>query len=95
MEKSRNSKCNRSKERWQILRSFIQNRNLDVQHKRSHAYGLFTSSKITDLTESGYGECNGSSKAKSGYEWLEYASEPFSSCRLAVRLRLYSQKLDK
>ncbi|XP_028396486.1 calmodulin-lysine N-methyltransferase-like [Dendronephthya gigantea] len=88
MEKSEISKCNRSKERWAILRNFIKNQNLDVQHKRSHAYGLFTSYKITDLIEAGYEVCNGSSKAKSGYEWLEYASEHFPSCRLAVRQRI-------
>ena len=86
MEEAGISKSNTPKERWQLLRMFIKNRNLNVQHKRSHAFGLFTSCKITDLREVGFENFDDSCEAKDDYEWLEYTCEHFTSCRLAVRL---------
>ena len=86
MEEDGISKSNTPKERWQLLRMFIKNRNLNVQHKRSHAFGLFTSCKITDLREVGFENFDDSCEVKDDYEWLEYTCEHFTSCRLAVRL---------
>jgi hypothetical protein len=86
MEEDGISKSNTPKERWQLLRMFIKNRNLNVQHKRSHAFGLFTSCKITDLREVGFENFDDSCEVEDDYEWLEYTCEHFHSCRLAVRL---------
>ncbi|CAB3994505.1 calmodulin-lysine N-methyltransferase [Paramuricea clavata] len=88
MEEDGISKSNTPKERWQLLRMFIKNRNLNVQHKRSHAFGLFTSCKITDLREEGFENFDDRCEAKDDYEWLEYTCEHFTSCRLAVRQRV-------
>ena len=86
MEKDGFPKSNTPKQRWQILRTFIKNRNRNVQHKRIHAFGLFTSCEITDFREVGFENIDDSCKVKADHEWLEYTCEHFPDCNLAVRL---------
>ena len=78
-------KSNTSKERWQILRNFITNKSLNVQHKRSHVFGLFASRKITDFKEVDF-DNDSCSAIQVDYEWIEYNCELFPLCRLDVRL---------
>ena len=79
-----------SKHRWQLLRSFIKDRNLNVQHKRSHAFGLFTSCKITDLKEVGFENVDDGCQVQNGYEWFQYSCGHFPDHQLAVRQRVRS-----
>ena len=78
-------KSNISKHRWQLLRTFIKDRNLNVQHKRSHAFGLFTSCKITDLKEVVVENVDDSCQVETDYEWFEYSCGHFPDHQLAVR----------
>ena len=86
-------KSNTSKGRWQILRKFITNRNLNVQHKRSHAFGLFKSRQIRDVKETNIKSDRCLNGIQVDYEWIEYICEVVPFVRLAVRLvylfRLY------
>ena len=79
------SKSSISKHRWQLLRTFIKDQNLNVQQKRSHAFGLFTSCKITDLEGVGFENFDDRCQTEDGYEWFEYICGRFPTHRLAVR----------
>lgn len=76
---------NTPKEKWEILRNFIKNKKLNVQHRQQHTFGLFKSRKmekceISDLCS----YC--SVESVDNYMWLEYTSQEFPQYRLAVRL---------